>query len=61
MTKKKLRFAFNSVLNIAEKAECKDLHHKKGQYHNHDFICPVEYEIGKNIEIVRQYMEDNEI
>jgi hypothetical protein len=58
---KKLRYAFNQVLNAAEKLTCENMHHKKSQQHKEGFVCPVEYELHKHCHIVREYMKEHDI
>jgi len=55
MNHKKLRHALISVIEFAENAKCKDLHHRKLQLHPLDEICPAEYELQKQANIVREY------
>ncbi len=58
MNKKRLRYCINTLIDLASKAECKDLHHKKSQQHELGFVCPVEYEIGKIISEVEKFVEE---
>lgn len=59
MNKKALRYAFNSVLEAAGKLECDDFNHELKNQHKVDVMCPVEYELAKQISIVKSYMEEN--
>jgi hypothetical protein len=61
MSNKKLRFSFNKIIEAAGKLKCEDLHHKKAHLHNHDEMCPAEYELQKHAFILRKYMKDNSI
>lgn len=58
MTKKELRYSFNKVIDVVESLTCEHLHHEKKHYHKSDF-CPVEAEIKKHCDILREYMEEN--
>ena len=57
MTKKKLRYSFNVVLNAAEQLRCENLNHKKSHQHPEGTICPAEYEIAKHCSIVREFLK----
>lgn len=59
MNKKKLRYAYAVVMGIASEAKCESLHHGKGLRHDTSSICPVEYEIQQQVEIVRQHFKDS--
>lgn len=59
MTRKELRYSFNKVIDAAESLRCENLHHEKKHYHESGFLCPVEYEIQKHCNILREYMKDN--
>ena len=61
MTKKQLRYAFNSVIEAASKISCEDLYHRQVDMHEHDAVCPVEYRLSKQIHIVQEYMRGNDI
>ena len=56
MNKKRIRHCFNVILSEAEKATCKDLHHKKSHQHEHDEACPAEYELYKCAHEAREYL-----
>jgi hypothetical protein len=57
VTKKKLRYSFNMVLNAAEKLQCENMHHKKAHQHEAGYLCPAEYEVAKHCNIIREYMK----
>lgn len=61
MNKKELRHAFNQVLSYADSAQCKDLHHKPKQRHSCDVMCPSEYELQKQVCLIREFMKENNI
>ena len=56
MNHKEIRHAFIQIITLAENAKCKDLNHpRKEQQHGEEFLCPVEYELQKNANIVREF------
>jgi len=58
---RKLRHAFNEVLKAAGELHCEDMHHKQSQYHEKDHVCPVEYNLGRQINIVREYLKEHDL
>ena len=58
MNKKAMRYSFNKVISIADKARCHDLDHKAGQHHEFNEMCPVEYEMQKHIQALKQHMKE---
>ena len=58
MNKKSLRFSFNRVIGAASRNKCADLHHKRSQHHEINEVCPVEYEIQRHVEVIKQHMKD---
>ena len=61
MNKKRLRHVFNEVIRHAENDKCNNMHHKKSHQHAIGDTCPVEYELSRNIYLLRQYMKSNDI
>ena len=61
MNKKELRYAFNTVLELADNARCDNLHHNSNQWHSDGEVCPVEYKNNKQAHIIREYMKANGI
>lgn len=59
MNQKQLRYALIRVIEFAERAKCKNLHHKKLQLHPADEMCPAEYEMQKYANAVREYAKSN--
>jgi hypothetical protein len=58
MTKKELRYAFNKVINVAMDVRCEDLHHPNNQTHEPLEQCRVEYEISRQVWLLRQHMKE---
>ena len=58
MNHEALKYAFDSIIERALNAQCKDLHHKQSERHPSDHICPVEYEIGRQAQVLRQHMKE---
>lgn len=61
MNKKELRYSFLTVINAAESKRCEELHHKPSQKHQVGYACPVEYELQKNANNLREYMKAQSI
>lgn len=61
MNKKKLRYAFNAVIELAENARCEQLHHTKKQQHGLGEMCKAEYHLQRQAHIVREYIKNNDI
>jgi len=57
MTKKQLKYSMNQLINHAESARCKDLHHRKKDMHDYDVMCPVEYELHKHANNLKEYIK----
>jgi len=53
---KKMRYAFNVVLSEAENARCENLHHKTKDQHDSDQLCPVEYNIQRQVNLIRDFI-----
>jgi hypothetical protein len=58
MNKKEIRYAFNTVIEIALKVRCEDLHHALKHQHDEGEFCPVEYAIGRQTHLLREYMKE---
>ena len=56
-SKKKIRFAFKQVAEIAESARCESLHHKATQFHTEGDMCPAEYDLYAKVEELRNYLK----
>ena len=54
---KKLMYAFNEVLAIAEHIRCDGLHHNKNQYHEIGELCKAEAHVKKQANIIRAYID----
>ncbi len=61
MNKKKLRYAFNKVLEVSENTKCEQLNHPTKYLHAADEMCPAEYHLQKQAYIIREYMKENNI
>ena len=57
MNKKKLKYAFDRVIKAAEETKCESLHHAKKHRHEAGEMCPAEYELHKQANIIREYMK----
>jgi len=58
-SKKRVIHSFNVVADAANKLDCKDLHHKRGQYHDPGEVCPAKYDLSKHINRLHKYIKDN--
>jgi len=58
MTKKQLRYSMKRLIEHAESARCKDLHHCKKDMHDYDVMCPVEYELGNHANNLKEPMKE---
>ena len=54
-----MRYAFNTVLNHAENAHCKDLHHIPKHRHADGELCPAEYHLARQAYLVREFLKTN--
>jgi len=61
MNKKELRYSFLTVINAAESKRCEELHHTPSQRHKSGELCPVEYELQKHANNLREYMKQQSI
>jgi hypothetical protein len=55
--KRSLRHAFEVVLQHAENAHCADLHHTAKQRHTSGHLCPAEYNLVKQANLVRKFLK----
>ena len=54
-----IRFALAEVLRAAEQYTCENMHHRSRDRHEYGMVCPVEYRLNQQIDIIRKYMQDN--
>jgi hypothetical protein len=54
-----MRYAFNTVLNHAESAHCKDLHHIPKHRHADGELCPAEYHLARQAYLIREFFKTN--
>jgi len=55
--KRSLRYAFKVVLQHAENAHCADLHHTAKQRHDRGQLCPAEYNLTKQANLIREFLK----
>ena len=55
--KRSLRHAFEVVLQHAEHAHCAYLHHTAKQRHKSGELCPAEYNLSKQANLIRKFLK----
>ena len=54
----KIEKSFQYVMRIAAKTECRQLSHRKGQYHTFSELCPAKEELLNHIQILDKWLRE---